>query len=49
MRLCGKQLIKVNYHLTKFAGHSHFGSEDIIILVFHVISQDHVIKDDETL
>ena len=28
----------------KFGGHKYRGSEDIIFLVCHVISQDHVIK-----
>ena len=28
----------------KFAGHRHCSCGDIIVLVFHVISQDHAIK-----
>ena len=32
-----------SYHYAKFGGHSHSGS-GIMILVCHVISQDHVIK-----
>ena len=28
----------------KFSGHRHSGSEDIMILVCHVILQDHLIK-----
>ena len=36
--------IKVSYHPVKLGGHRHFGSEDIMISVCHVILQDHVIK-----
>ena len=39
-----QELIKVNYHLAKFGDHRHCGSEDIMILVCHMILQDHVIK-----
>ena len=35
--------------LAKFGGHRHCGSEDIMILVYQVISQEHMIKDDVTL
>ena len=31
-------------HYAKFCGHSYSGSGVIMILVCHVISQDHVIK-----
>ena len=44
MRLYRQEPIKVSYHLAKFGGHRHSSSGDIIILVCHVISQDHVIK-----
>ena len=40
----GLESIKVSYHPTKFGGHGHCGSGDIIILVCHVTLQDHVIK-----
>ena len=40
-----QELIKVKYQLPKFSGHGHYGSEDIMILVFHVISQVYAIKD----
>ena len=42
--LYGQELIKVNYHLTRFDCHRHCGSKDIMILVCKVILQDHVIK-----
>ena len=32
------------YHLSKFGGHRHCGSKDIIILFSHLMLQDHVIK-----
>ena len=34
----------VSHHPTKFHGHRHCGSGDKMVLVCHVISQDHVIK-----
>ena len=34
----------VNYHPAKFGGHGHFGSGVKMILVHHVILQDHVLK-----
>ena len=43
------ELIKVIYRLAKFVCHKHCGSEDIMILVCHVILQDHMFKDDATL
>ena len=39
----------VYYHSTKFGGHRHCSSEDIKVLVCHVISQDHLIKGHLTL
>ena len=36
--------MKLSYHLAKFGSHRHCGSGDIMILVYHVISQDHKIK-----
>ena len=38
----GQKPIKVIYHPAKFSGHGHSGSGDI--LVYHIISQDQVIK-----
>ena len=35
----------VSYHPAKFSGYRRCGSGDKIILVCHVISQDHVIKE----
>ena len=35
----------MSYHLAKFGGYRHCGSEDLMILVCHVILQDQVIKD----
>ena len=34
----------MNYHRAKFDGHGHSGSGVVMILICHVISQDHVIK-----
>ena len=34
----------LSYHPAEFGGHRHFVSGDIMILVCHVILQDHVIK-----
>ena len=34
----------VTYQPAKFGDYMHCGSEDIVILVCHVILQDHVIK-----
>ena len=40
----GQGPINLNYYLVKFGGHRHHGSEDIMILVCQVISEDHMIK-----
>ena len=34
----------MSYHPAKFVAHSHYGSGAIIILVFHVVAQNHLIK-----
>ena len=34
-----------SYPFAKFGCHRHCGSEDIMILVCHVVSQNHVIKE----
>ena len=34
----------VSYCLAKYGGHRHCGSEQIMILVFLVILEDHLIK-----
>ena len=39
----------MNYYLAKFGGHRQRGSEYIMILVCHMISQDHVFKDVVTI
>ena len=36
--------MKISYHPTKFGGHKDCGGEDIMILVCHVILENHVIK-----
>ena len=41
--------IKVSYHPAKVGRHRHYGIEDRIILVCHVVSQDHVSKGHVTL
>ena len=44
MSLYGQNHIKVSYYIEKFCGHRCCGSEDITILVCHVISKNHEIK-----
>ena len=44
MWLYRQEPIKVSHHLTKFGSHRYCGSGDLMILVCHVIFQDHVIK-----
>ena len=39
-----QEFIKLGYHPVKFGGHKHSDNGDIMVLVCHVISQDHVIK-----
>ena len=36
--------LKVSHHANRFGGHRHFGSGDLIVLAYHVILQDYVIK-----
>ena len=36
--------MKVSYHPANFGGHRQCGSGDIMVLVCHVISQDHLIN-----
>ena len=36
--------VSLQDHMIKVFGYRHGGSEDVIILVYHVISQKHVIK-----
>ena len=45
MQLHGQEPIKVSDGLAKCGSHMHFGSDDKIILVCHVILQDQVIKE----
>ena len=40
----GGKPIMVSHKPAKFGGYMHCGSEDIVILVCHVMLQDHVIK-----
>ena len=39
-----QERIKVSCHPVKFSDCSHSNSDDVLVLVCHVISQDHVIK-----
>ena len=39
----GSELLIVCHHPAKFLGHSHYGSGDVMVLICHVITQDHVI------
>ena len=34
----------VSYHLTKLGGYKHCGSGNIMVLICHMTSQDHVIQ-----
>ena len=43
-RFYGLAPLKRSHHITKFDGHRHCGSGDIVVLVCHIISQDYVIK-----
>lgn len=36
--------LKAGHLPAKFGGHNHFSSEYIMVLVFHVILQNHLIK-----
>ena len=38
------ETIKVRYHPAKFGGYRHSDSADVMVLFYHVISQEHVIK-----
>ena len=40
----GRKPIKLGYHLVKFGDHGQSDSDDIAVLLCHVISQDYVIK-----
>ena len=44
MGLFKYESLKVSYHPTKFGGNKHCGSGNAILLICHVISEDHVIK-----
>ena len=44
MWLYGKAPIKKSHHPNKFGGHQHYGYGDTLVLVCHVILQEHVIK-----
>ena len=44
MWLYGQESIKVYYHLAEFGECRHCGSKDIMIFVFDVTLQEHVIK-----
>ena len=44
-----QESIKVSYHPAKFGGHRHCGSENIMVLMCHVLLEDHVVKGVVTL
>ena len=44
MWLHGKEPLKVSPYPTKIGDYRHCGSENILILVYHVILQDHEIN-----
>ena len=39
------ELLKIIHHPTKCSGHRHLGVGDVMVLVYHVILQDHMIKE----
>ena len=43
--LYDKELVKVYHHFGKFGAHRHCGGGDIMVLVCHVILQDHLINE----
>ena len=44
MKLYKCELIKVGYQPVKFGSHRHPDSGDTVVLICHVILQDHVIN-----
>ena len=44
MRIYEKKLLKVSPQPVTFGGHKHCVGGEIVVLVWHVISQDNVIK-----
>ena len=38
------ELLAVFCHLDKFGDHRHYDSEDIMVLIFHLTSRDHMLK-----
>lgn len=42
--LYGKGSLKVRQHLAQFSGHRHHDSKDILVLICHMILQQHTIK-----
>ena len=44
IRLYGKKAVKVSRHPVKFYDYRYCGSGDIMVLVCHEISQEHVTK-----
>ena len=45
MWLYGQVSLNISHHLTKFGGHRHSGRGSKKALCYHVILEDHVIKD----
>ena len=45
MQLYGQELLEVSQSPAKFCGCTHYGIGDIMVLVFHVILTDYVIKE----
>ena len=41
--------LKISHYPAKFGGHRQCGSRDVIVVVCHVISQDHLVKGPVTL
>ena len=42
MRLYGWETVMISYHPTKFGGHGHSRRGDVMVLLSHVILQNHV-------
>ena len=44
IQLYGWDILTVSHHHTTSGGHKHCGSGDTMVLIGHVILQDHMIK-----
>ena len=49
LTLYRQEPIKIPLHHAKFGSNRHSDTEDIVVLVYHVISHDHMIKESPDL